>query len=93
MLTENARGVWVDDTDGDCCWGDDNNVNENEMHQPNLDEAIFTGVVYIYVHDDWQKLADIRTMREGVETLTYWRGRGYTVRMVEQIVQEREIFF
>lgn len=26
--------VWVDDTDGDACWGDINLVNENEPHTP-----------------------------------------------------------
>ena len=28
------RGVWVDATEGDCCSGDDDLVNENELHVP-----------------------------------------------------------
>lgn len=28
--------IWVDDTDGDCCMGDDNLVNENLSHEPDL---------------------------------------------------------
>ena len=27
-------GVWVDETDGDGCWGDDDLNNENGSHTP-----------------------------------------------------------
>ena len=26
-------GVWIDFTDGDCCWGDESGNNENELHK------------------------------------------------------------
>lgn len=34
MALHRDRGVWVDDTEGDVCSGDDNLVNENEQHVP-----------------------------------------------------------
>ena len=83
--------VWVDDTEGDCCWGDDDNVNENEPHRPNLDEATFKGSVFIHDRDEWRNIAHTYTMKDALATVNHWRGRGYTVRLVERIVYEREI--
>lgn len=32
-IREDSAGVWVDATDGDCCWGDpETGDNENEPH-------------------------------------------------------------
>src|SRR5664280_3906120 len=31
-LSQTKDGTWVDDTDGDCCSGDDDLNNENEPH-------------------------------------------------------------
>jgi hypothetical protein len=30
------RNIWVDDTDGDGCMGDDNCINENQSHVPDI---------------------------------------------------------
>jgi hypothetical protein len=33
-LFQDAHGTWVDETEGDCCGGNDTGENENEPHQP-----------------------------------------------------------
>lgn len=33
-ITEDSKGTWVDDTDGDVCSGNDDLENENGSHQP-----------------------------------------------------------
>jgi hypothetical protein len=41
-IRQDADGAWIDETDGDCCWGEPINlVNENEPHTPivNVDNA------------------------------------------------------
>jgi hypothetical protein len=40
-LHQDAEGVWVDETDGDCCSGDENLDNENEPHVPFRYEETF----------------------------------------------------
>lgn len=61
LLWKDDNGAWVDDSDGDCCSGDDDLNNENQPHEPDIH------CPPIWVGGEWEKI-NVRKTLMCVET-------------------------